>query len=128
VQSHLWGSWRQGAPGPRFRASGTSGTYLVDGPDGQESLLLSGESPASAGDRWGVEPETRWGHVLRGNRVEPAPTVRGEWDRFYPAFAFAVRGTEPVPVDPWDAVATASVLDAARASARSGRVVHPRCW
>jgi len=30
-----------------------------------------------------------------------------------------------VPVDPWDAVATAAVLDAARVSARTGRVVTP---
>jgi hypothetical protein len=30
-----------------------------------------------------------------------------------------------VPVDPWDAVATAAVLDAARASARTGQVVTP---
>lgn len=30
-----------------------------------------------------------------------------------------------VPVDPWDAVATAAVLDAARASARTAQVVAP---
>ena len=44
---------------------------------------------------------------------------------FYPAFAAAIRGTQPVPVDPWDAVATAAVLDAARTSARTGQVVRP---
>ena len=43
----------------------------------------------------------------------------------YPAFAAAIRGTQPVPVDPWDAVATAAVLDAARTSARTGQVVRP---
>ena len=26
VESHLWGSWRQAAPGPRFRITGTTGT------------------------------------------------------------------------------------------------------
>jgi predicted dehydrogenase len=124
VQSHLWGSWRQGAPGPRFRASGTSGTYVVNGVDGQEALLLGGATPASKGDRWGVEPKERWGQVLRGDHAETAPTARGAWDLFYPAFAAAVRGTRPVPVDPWDAVATATVLDAARASALSGEVVR----
>jgi catechol 2,3-dioxygenase-like lactoylglutathione lyase family enzyme len=35
----------------------------------------------------------------------------------------AVRGTRPVPVDPWDAVATAEVLDAARQSAETGQVI-----
>jgi len=40
-------------------------------------------------------------------------------------FVAAIRGTQPVPVDPWDAVATAAVLDAARTSARTGQVVRP---
>ncbi|WP_330342313.1 Gfo/Idh/MocA family protein [Streptomyces sp. NBC_00557] len=123
VRSHLWGSWRQGAPGPRFRATGTSGTFLVDGMDGQEALLTAGASPASEGERWGVEPEDCWGHVLRGAYAEPVPSARGAWDLFYPAFAAAVRGTGPVPVDPWGAVETATVLDAARAAARSGGTV-----
>ena len=31
VRSHLWGSWRQGAPGPRLRVTGTSGAYVIAG-------------------------------------------------------------------------------------------------
>jgi predicted dehydrogenase len=128
VRSHLWGSYRQGSPGPRFRAAGTSGSYVIDGVDGQEALLRGGASPASAaaaGEAWGAEPASRWGSLRRGDVVEPAPSVRGSWDLFYPAFAAAVRGAQPVPVNPWDAVATAAVLDAARASARTGQVVRP---
>jgi len=53
------------------------------------------------------------------------PSARGAWNLFYPAFAAAVRGTQPVPVDPWDAVATATVLDAARTSAHTAQVVSP---
>ncbi|MCO6003807.1 Gfo/Idh/MocA family oxidoreductase [Actinoallomurus purpureus] len=86
-------------------------------------LAAAGASPASEGERWGVEPEERWGSVRRGDEAEPVPSERGRWDLFYPAFAAAVRGTGPLPVDPWDAVATATVLDAARASATSGQVV-----
>ncbi len=125
VRSHLWGSWRQGAPGPRLRATGTSGTYVIADVDGQEAQLRSGASPAKAGERWGAEPPERWGHLLRGDTAEPVPSTRGAWNLFYPAFAAAVRGTQPVPVDPWDAVATAAVLDAARTSARTGQVVSP---
>lgn len=125
VRSHLWGSWRQGAPGPRLRAAGTSGTYVIGDVDGQEAQLRSGASPASAGARWGVEPPQRWGHLRRGEADEPVPSARGAWDRFYPAFAAAIRGTQPVPVDPWDAVATAAVLDAARASARTAQIQSP---
>jgi predicted dehydrogenase len=51
------------------------------------------------------------------------PTERGRWDTFYPAFAAAVRGAGAVPVDPADAIATATVLDAARRSATEGAVV-----
>ena len=125
VQSHLWGSLWQGAPGPRFRAAGTEGTYVIQDVDGQEAELRSGASPASKPGQWGVEPPERWGRILRGDAGEPVPSARGAWDLFYPAFAKAVRGTQPVPVDPWDAVATAAVLDAARASARTAQVVTP---
>jgi predicted dehydrogenase len=128
VRSHLWGSSRQGAPGPRFRAAGTEGAYVIQDVDGQEAQLRSGASPASAGqadDQWGTEPPERWGRLHRGDTSEPVPSARGSWDLFYPAFAAAVRGTQPVPVDPWDAVATAAVLDAARASARTAQVVRP---
>ena len=125
VQSHLWGSLWQGAPGPRFRAAGTEGAYVIQDVDGQEAELRSGASPASKPGQWGVEPPERWGHILRGNTEQTVPSARGAWDLFYPAFANAVRGTQPVPVDPWDAVATAAVLDAARASARTAQVVTP---
>jgi predicted dehydrogenase len=48
---------------------------------------------------------------------------RGRWDSYYPAFAAAIRGEAPVPVDPWDAVHTMDVLDAARVSAATGDTV-----
>ena len=125
VRSHLWGSWRQGSPGPRFRVAGTKGAYVIQDVDGQEAQLRSGGSPAISGDQWGTEPPERWGQLLRGDVSEPVPSARGSWDLFYPAFAAAVRGERPVPVDPWDAVASAAVLDAARASARIAQVVRP---
>jgi predicted dehydrogenase len=126
TRSHLWGSWSQGAPGPRFRVTGTTGSYVVgDGGriDGQEDALLAGHTPATLGDRWGAEPEEHWGRVHRGDAGTVVPTVPGAWHTFYPAVAAAVRGRGPVPVDPQDAVATATVLDAARLSATEGRAV-----
>ena len=124
-RSHLWGSWSQGAPGPRFRVTGTTGSYVVSAPmDGQEDALLAGQSPATLGTGWGAEPAERWGRVHRGDDGEVVPTRPGAWHTFYPAFAAAVRGEGPVPVGPWDAVATATVLDAARRSATEGVVVR----
>jgi predicted dehydrogenase len=124
VESHLWGSWRQAAPGPRFRVTGTTGTYIVDHMDGQEALLKAGKSPAGLGDRWGVEPDHAWGRLYRGATGAPVRSERGRWDTFYPAFATAVRGDALVPVDPGDAVRTMTVLDAARLSARTGEAVR----
>ncbi|GGK80935.1 oxidoreductase [Mangrovihabitans endophyticus] len=123
VESHLWGSWRQAAPGPRLRVTGTTGTYIVDGVDGQEAVLKAGKGPADLGERWGVEPEHAWGRLYRGATGAPVRSERGRWDEFYPSFAAAVAGTAPVPVDPSDAVRALEVLDAARLSARTGTTV-----
>ena len=106
--------WWQGAPGPRFRATTTSATYVIQDVDGQETQLPGGASPSSRGEQRGVEPPERWGHLRRGEAAEPVPSARGARNLFYPAFADAVRGTQPMPVDPWDAVATAAALAAAR--------------
>lgn len=124
AESHLWGSWRQAAPGPRFRVTGTTGTYIVDGVDSQEAALKAGRTPAQLGDRWGVEPEHAWGRLYRGATGAPVRSERGRWDTFYPAVAAAVRGEAPMPVDPHDAVRTMEILDAARSSATTGETVR----
>jgi predicted dehydrogenase len=92
--------------------------------DGQEELLLAGHTPASLGPAWGSEPANRWGRVYRGDDGEIVPTAPGAWNTFYPAFARAVRGLGPAPVNARDAVASATVLDAARRSATEGGVVR----
>ncbi len=124
VISHLTGDWVQGAPGPRFRVSGSAGSYVLDKTmEIQEDLLVAGRSPATEGEHWGVEPGADWGRIESGAARTVVATERGRWDTYYPAFAAAIRGEGPVPVDPWDAVATLEVMDAARASARTRRVV-----
>jgi predicted dehydrogenase len=121
VRSHLWGSWRQSAPGPRFRVTGTTASIVLANMDSQEELLVAGHSPATYPE-WGSEPEAKWGRLFRAGQAEPLPAERGAWDSFYPTFAAAVSGAGPLPVDPWDAVATAQVLDRARESAVTGQV------
>lgn len=123
VESHLWGSWRQAGPGPRFRVTGTAGTFISPELDYQETLLKGGKTPAKLGERWGVEPEHRWGHLFRGATGAPVESSRGRWDSFYPAVAAAVLGEGPLPVDPWDSVRAMEVLDAARLSATTGATV-----
>ena len=88
VHSHLWGSWRQSAPGPRFRVTGADASYVVvPDMDGQEARLVTGQSPATESD-WGVEPPGAvgpslpwWGFgaaAVRTRRVgHVLPGVRG---------------------------------------------------
>jgi predicted dehydrogenase len=130
ARSVLQGSWRQGAPGPRLRVTGSAGSYVVGSGtddrglgamDGQEAASLAGVAPAD----WGTEPPEAWGRLHTGATSIEVPSERGAWNTFYPAFADAVRGRGPVPVDPRDAVATARVLDAARRSAVEGGMVAP---
>jgi predicted dehydrogenase len=123
AHSHLWGSWSQAAPGPRFRVTGTGGTYLLAAGDTQEDVLVAGRTPATEGDAWGQEPESTWGEFYDGSSTRTIPTEPGRWNDFYTEFARAVRGIGPVPVAPNDAVATAQVLDAAKVSADTGVVV-----
>ena len=125
VVSHLRGDWAlRGAPGPRFRVTGSTGTFAVESDDGQAEWLLSGRDPRDGA--FGTVPEARWGRIYCGEDAEPepVPAERGRWSGFYSAFARAVRGEGPLPVDPRDAVAALEVLDAARLSAARGEVVR----
>jgi scyllo-inositol 2-dehydrogenase (NADP+) len=115
--SHLWMSAVAAAPGPRLRALGTSAAFVVADVDGQEDALRSGLRPGDPGP-WGVEPESRWGRLVRGEESEPVPSEPGDWPSFYAALVRALREGGPPPVDPHDAVATLEVLDSARLSAR----------
>ena len=69
MHSQLSGAWRQSAPRPRFRLSGSEGSFVVTSPmDGQEDALVAGRTPSSEGDDWGREPPTAWGTLHRGTR------------------------------------------------------------
>lgn len=123
VHSTLAAGMASAAPGPRFQVNGDRGGFAIDGFDVQEEQLKDGQSPASLGDAWGVEPESAWGSVYDADGPRVVPSERGRWDTYYPAVAAALAGTGAPPVDPRDAVATAVVLDAARESSATGTVV-----
>jgi predicted dehydrogenase len=125
AQSHLSGGWRQFAPGPRFRVTGTEATFILERGDTQEDQLVAGRTPNPTSDGWGVEPASASGRLYRAAGAEEIVSQRGSWDAFYPAFAVAVRGGGPVPVEARDAIATALVLDAAARSAAGGLVASP---
>jgi len=111
------------AAGPRFQVAGSLGGFLIDGFDAQEARLKAGESPATLGSRWGFEPASAFGILTTAQGAVPVPSERGRWDSFYPAVASAVRSGGSAPIDPADAISTATVLDAARVSAVEHRVI-----
>lgn len=123
TSSQLFANTMSGDVSRRIRVLGTEGAYVVGGVDGQEDALRSGRTPASEGAAWGLEPEPAWGHLARGGERTVVPTERGRWDTFYPAFAAAVRGEGPLPVDPREALAVLEVLDAIAVSAAEHRVI-----
>jgi scyllo-inositol 2-dehydrogenase (NADP+) len=123
--SHLWMSALAAAPGPRLRVLGTRAAYVVAEVDGQEDALRSGRRPDDP-DMWGIEPQSCWGRLVKGEESEAVPSEPGAWPAFYAELERALRVGGPPPVDPADAVATLEVIDAARRSAAENRRANPR--
>ena len=123
VRSHLITSKVSGDTSRRIRVNGSAGAYVVNGFDGQEAELIAGRTPLTEGDSWGVEAPSAWGRIVCGDLSEPVESERGRWDTYYPAFAAAVRGEGPVPVEPREALRVLEILDAAVVSARENRIV-----
>ena len=121
VRSHLWMSSVAAQSAPRLRVLGDRAAYVKYGMDVQEEALHQGLRPRDPG--WGEEPEEHWGLLGAGDRVERIRTDPGAYERFYEGVAAAIRDGSPPPVDPVDAVSALELLDAARASAREGKVV-----
>jgi predicted dehydrogenase len=112
--SHLWAGSVVGAPGPRTRVLGSAGSFLVTR---YEPL----PSPFDA-----LDPgEGMQGWLIRGGESTPVPTTPGGPADFYRSVARWLYGDGEVPVDPWDAVRTATVLDAARRSAADRNPAAP---
>lgn len=118
VTSHLWANTLAAAAGPRLRVLGRRAAYVVDAVDGQEAALRGGARPDDPA--FGVEPEARWGRLVRGSASEPVASEPGSWQRFYAGLVATLREGAAPPVPLADAIAALDVLDAARESSRTG--------
>ncbi len=123
VISHINGFMEQHAPGPRFKVDGTEGSFTIEGLDVQTEQAFARRTPATEGDKWGVEDPSRWGWIQRQDQRQSYPSERGCWDQFYKRLLAAFEGRGPAPVDPLDAIEVTRILDAARISARERRIV-----
>ncbi|MBD5788006.1 Gfo/Idh/MocA family oxidoreductase [Cellulosimicrobium terreum] len=114
VVSRLWAGSVVGAPGPRTRVLGTRGAYVV-------TTFENDASPFEVFDDGAPEGSEGW--ITHGRERVAVPRAPGGHADFYRAVASWVLDGGPVPVDPWDAVRTAEVLDVARRSHHEGRTL-----
>ena len=106
--------------GLRFAVHGTRGSYLKHGLDPQEGALRAGQAPGGPG--WGEDPRPGMLVAPDGSgRVVTGPP--GDYLACYAAMRDAMLGLGPPPVAVPQALAVMQVLDAARASAASGRTL-----
>jgi predicted dehydrogenase len=134
LRARLHASTLAAQPGPRFAVHGTLGSFTVEGLDGQEDVLKTGQRPDTV-------PAGSWGHETRQARLALASgdgaapdTLRHEALALlpgdYPAYYAGIRaallglGENPVPVD--GALLVQQLLDAGRASsAASAATARP---
>jgi predicted dehydrogenase len=122
TRSHLWMSATASDLGPRFRVLGSENAYVAHGLDGQEDALRSGATPNDAD--WGLTTPDRYGLLGIPGQAAAYPTLPGRYQDYYAGIAEALLGRGPVPVEPRDAVAVLTVLEAARRSGETGRTVQ----
>jgi predicted dehydrogenase len=124
VHSHLQTGALVGAPGPRTRVLGDAGAYLVTSFESEPTpFSILDDIPHAKHDR---VHQTHEGWIVRGSERVAVPRAAGAPTDFYRAVVRWLTIGGPVPVDPWDAVRTAAVLDAARESSRQHRVITLR--
>jgi predicted dehydrogenase len=107
----------------RFLVRGTKGSLTKRSGDVQETQLLDGRKPGTAG--WGLDPDPL---ILAGGD-EGVPTElavpAGNYLAYYAAIRDGIRGTGEVPVAPAEATAVMAVIEAGIRSSAEGRVVRP---
>jgi predicted dehydrogenase len=107
---------------PRFTVHGDVGSLIKRLPDGQEQQLLAGMAPGAPG--WGEDDDPLLAYDADGAE-RLLPTNPGDQRLYYAGIAAALRGGGTNPVQPIEALAVMSVLEAATRSAAERRTVEP---
>ncbi|MEP7193055.1 MAG: Gfo/Idh/MocA family oxidoreductase [Actinomycetota bacterium] len=118
VVSHLGATSLSAAPGPRVRILGRAGAFLLD--------EFEDDGPGIYPDLANADA-AHCGWVYQGALRTPVPRAASGQVDFYLQVGSALGAADPqgaMPVDPYDAVHTLAVIDAARLSATQGVVVQ----
>ena len=120
VMSHLGATSLSAAPGPRVRILGRRGAFVLNEFEDDGTDIYPDLANADAG---------HCGWIYEGERRTPVPRPAGGQVDFYRQVRAALATPDPqaaMPVDPYDAVHTLAVIDAARASAAHGTMEQVR--
>ena len=112
VDSYLSASAINGAPGPRIRLTGDKGSLVITDLDPQEAMLKSGLIPVNG--RWEQGAKSS-AYIQLGNKRIDYPCEDGNYAQFYNLVKAALAGG-PWPVSTAEALAVATIIDAARAN------------
>jgi len=121
VRSHLWMSVLAAIRRPRMRLLGLHAAFEKFGLDVQEQALSEGARPGDPA--WGREPSERWGRLSDGEVERTIETEPGAYEEFYRGVAASLREGATPPVDPNDSLRGLEIIEAARESARTERVI-----
>jgi predicted dehydrogenase len=126
ARAHLWMSNLATSIGPRWRAWGSREAIEVWGLDPQEAYIRAGGRPGDPG--FGRPDGSQRAVVTSAGEAGPGHEVElpaGRYGDFYAGVAAAIRGEGPVPVPAQAGRDVLAVVEAARQSAATGRVVRP---
>jgi predicted dehydrogenase len=112
VDSYLSASAINGSPGPRIRLTGDKGSLVITDLDPQEAMLKSGLIPVNG--RWEQGAKSS-AYIQLGDKRIDYPCEDGNYAQFYNLVKAALAGG-PWPVSTAEALAVATIIDAARAN------------
>lgn len=122
MKARLTASVLMNAVLPKFLVLGEKGAYSKYGLDVQEKAMKAGLPPE--GEDWGVEPPEAWGKLFLENETKSYPSEKGDYRKFYPNVASAIREGTPLDVNVEEAIATLKIIEAAFLSQKSGKRIY----
>lgn len=126
LRVRLKGGYFVREPSAAYIVHGMKGSFLKTRGDVQESQLLAGKTPDSAG--YGIEPEAGEGllHTEKDGTVirEKVKTLDGNYMDYYAGVYKAIASNQPMPVTADEGINVMRIIEAAVKSSREKKVIE----